>query len=495
MMEASAATAASVAPAKLGPPRWRRLIPKILLGVFCVSMALSLVAVWMRNQITDTDRYVRTVTPLASDPAIQNAIAAAITTPLDDRLDAFTVTRDTLGDQQRSLAAPIASALVDYVNQTVQSVVTSDQFEQYWVDANRAIHPSVSAMLTGTKGKLLSYQNGQVSVDLAPLFAEVKNRLLERGVDFVDRIQLDPDQTTFVLIDSPDLAKAQRVVHLLETLAIVLPIVALISLGGYLALSLDRRWAVVWSGLGLAVSMAIVLLLLAVARWLYLDRLSPQRDPAAAAAVFDTLLRYLRDAARLLALVGLVVVGVAAIWRRPGHTNQVLGRAGAWLTTTWRRAALRWPWLGSFANRLARHRRGLWVALVAVTCLVLILWDRVTLGVVVAAAVIAAVGFAAIRFLPRTGASGPTTGTSPAEQPTEASREPEPPEIAVRLTATAADVPAVGVQSAVPSSVATARAPVLTISVELPEEDVQLVRRLAIMLRETPREAGSHPGP
>jgi hypothetical protein len=33
------------------------------------------VAVWARNQVTNTDRHVRTVAPLAADPAIQAAIA------------------------------------------------------------------------------------------------------------------------------------------------------------------------------------------------------------------------------------------------------------------------------------------------------------------------------------------------------------------------------------------------------------------------------------
>lgn len=40
---------------------------------------LAGVAVWARNQVTDTERYLATVSPLASDPAIQNAIADQIT--------------------------------------------------------------------------------------------------------------------------------------------------------------------------------------------------------------------------------------------------------------------------------------------------------------------------------------------------------------------------------------------------------------------------------
>src|SRR5206468_7646878 len=55
--------------------RWRAVVATLLIVVACVLAPLSVVAVWARNQVTNTDRYVRTVTPLANDPSIQNAIA------------------------------------------------------------------------------------------------------------------------------------------------------------------------------------------------------------------------------------------------------------------------------------------------------------------------------------------------------------------------------------------------------------------------------------
>ena len=55
--------------------RWRTILAVLLIVVGCVLAPLAGVAVWARNQVTNTDRYVRTVAPLASDPAIQTAIA------------------------------------------------------------------------------------------------------------------------------------------------------------------------------------------------------------------------------------------------------------------------------------------------------------------------------------------------------------------------------------------------------------------------------------
>jgi len=62
--------------------RWRTILAILLIVVGCVLAPLAGVAVWARNQVTNTDRYVRTVAPLAVDPAIQAAIAEQITTQI-----------------------------------------------------------------------------------------------------------------------------------------------------------------------------------------------------------------------------------------------------------------------------------------------------------------------------------------------------------------------------------------------------------------------------
>ena len=53
-------------------------------------------AVWARNQVTNTDRYVRTVAPLASDPAIQQAVADQITAQIFTYLDVRGLTNQTV---------------------------------------------------------------------------------------------------------------------------------------------------------------------------------------------------------------------------------------------------------------------------------------------------------------------------------------------------------------------------------------------------------------
>ena len=59
--------------------RWRTVVATLLIVIGCVLAPLSVVAIWSSNQVTDTDRYIATVSPLADEPAIQDAIADKIT--------------------------------------------------------------------------------------------------------------------------------------------------------------------------------------------------------------------------------------------------------------------------------------------------------------------------------------------------------------------------------------------------------------------------------
>src|SRR5512133_2805717 len=48
--------------------RWRTIVATCLIVVACLLAPLSVVSVWASQQISDTDRYVQTVAPLAQNP-------------------------------------------------------------------------------------------------------------------------------------------------------------------------------------------------------------------------------------------------------------------------------------------------------------------------------------------------------------------------------------------------------------------------------------------
>jgi hypothetical protein len=107
--------------------RWRTILATLLIVVACVLAPLSVVAVWARNQVTNTDRYVATVAPLAGDPAIQRAITDRITTQVFTYIDVRGLTTQAIdalasrgglspqvAGQLQALAGPIANGVESF---------------------------------------------------------------------------------------------------------------------------------------------------------------------------------------------------------------------------------------------------------------------------------------------------------------------------------------------------------------------------------------------
>jgi hypothetical protein len=139
----------SVAVGRVARQRWRTIVATLLIVVACALAPLSVVAVWTRNQVTNTDRYVATVAPLASDPAIQNAIADQITAQIFTYIDIQGLTTQAVdalasrglnpevADQLQGFAVPIANGVQSFTRSQVGKVVESDAFADAWVQANR----------------------------------------------------------------------------------------------------------------------------------------------------------------------------------------------------------------------------------------------------------------------------------------------------------------------------------------------------------------------
>src|SRR4051794_38167663 len=69
------------------PPLWRRFLVALLLIVGFLLTPVAVLVTYAKTHVLDTDRYVATVAPLASDPAIQSAAANRIATELLAQVD------------------------------------------------------------------------------------------------------------------------------------------------------------------------------------------------------------------------------------------------------------------------------------------------------------------------------------------------------------------------------------------------------------------------
>jgi hypothetical protein len=405
-----------------GRQRWRSIVAVLLIVLGCVLAPLAGVAVWARNQVTNTDRYVATVTPLASDPAIQQAVTDQITAQVFTYIDIQALTTqvvDALAARVegrglppqaavalQGLAGPVANGVQGFVRTQVERVVQSQAFEDAWIQANRAAHETLVKALTGEGGGSVTIENDTVTLNLGPFIQTVKQRLVAQGFTLAERIpQVDK---SFVLFQSEDITRARSAFNLLNTLGNWLPVVALVLLAIGIYMAKDHRRALVGAALGVAGGMVLLGLALAVFRTIYLDAVPAAVLPHDAAAVlYDTIVRFLRLGLRTILVLALVVAAGAFLSGQSVtavRTREGLGNAIGWLSGGAERAGFS---TGPVGTWVYANKKVLRIGAVALAALALVFWGRPTGKVVLGLTLALLVVLALIEFLGRRPAQVP----------------------------------------------------------------------------------------
>ncbi|MCP3758404.1 DUF998 domain-containing protein [Streptomyces sp. TBY4] len=388
------------------PPRHRAksFLSALLIVLGCVLAPLGVVASWAADEVGDTDRYVATVAPLASDPAVQDAVANRVTDALMTRIDLPALLSDAAPEDRPllekglgKLGGSLEGAVRSFVHDKAQAVAGSDAFATIWTEANRKIHASVDKALTGSGGGAVRLEDDTVTLDLAPVVDLVKQRLVDEGMQAAGRI---PEiHTDFTLVRSDEIGKVKTYVRLLQLTGNWLPVLAALLVAGGVLLAPRRRRALVAGALGVAVATALLGIGLRVFRAVYLDALPAGVSPEAAGAVYDTLTHLLHTVIRMVVALGLVLALSAWLTgpgRRAGLVRSVWTSGIGAARATADRAGLRTGPVGPFVRR---HRSWIVWALTAAALATYVLWSYPTGWVVVGLALALLLALAVVEFL------------------------------------------------------------------------------------------------
>jgi hypothetical protein len=293
-----------------------------LLVVGSLLVPVALVGVWARTQVLDTDRYVETVAPLASDPAIQDQVVAVVTDSLTAQVDLEAEVRQALPERAAFLAEPIAGSVRQLVARVVGEVVRSDRFADTWERANRAAHGQVVDVLAGDG----TGPAAAIVLDLQGVAGAASGRLADIGVP------VRPEgNVPFRLFGGDTLDQIRSVVRLADAAVTLVAVLAVGLLVASALVAVDRRRGALRAGVGLAAGAAVVLVVVAAGRGLYLSGVDTGNARAANEAAIDLLTRFLRGGGRTLVAVG-AVVALGAWLAGPGRAARALragvGRAG-----------------------------------------------------------------------------------------------------------------------------------------------------------------------
>ncbi len=373
---------------------WRPVVAGLLVAIAALLAPLSVLSTWASGQIQETDRYLETVAPLASDPDVQDAVVARVEQviysylDLEAAMDEVVVALEDQGLPENATATlsalmgPLANGIRSFIHDRIVALVRSDAFETAWVEANRTAHSELVAALTGEGGSSVEIENGAVSVNLAVLINTLKQQLVEAGFEIADRI---PEvAASFTIVQSDDLATVQNLLGLLDSLSTWLPVIGLLLLAAAVAVARDRRRWVLVSGLAVAGSMLLLGATLNVIRPIYLEALPESSSPAAAGVIYDQLVSFIRMALRGVGIVALTVAVVAWFSATQGagaaaRRGLVGGIDGIRRGTT--RAGLR---TGRFGVALAQYRGPIRVAVVGIAAVGYLAQDHPTGGTALA---------------------------------------------------------------------------------------------------------------
>lgn len=235
------------------------MVALLLVGSLLTPLALT--ALWARETISSTDGYVAVADTLAADDDVREALVDHLTTATLDQVDA---------------GAPLRLAMESLVREVLTRVVDSDAFATAWSEANRRAHTTALALLTdGDAGALSLSDDGQVTLDLAPVVELARAELLARGITLADSLpQID---ASVPLVSSEDLVTARSAYATLDTVADWLPWVAALMLVAAVALARRRAAALAWAAGLVVAATALVSLAVVVGRSWYVESLSGSR--------------------------------------------------------------------------------------------------------------------------------------------------------------------------------------------------------------------------
>ncbi|WP_329302069.1 hypothetical protein OG410_30830 [Streptomyces sp. NBC_00659] len=399
--------------------RVRSTFAVVLVLLAALLTPLSAVAAWSSDLIGNTDRYVSTMKPLASDPDVQDAVAKRVTDAVMQHVDVQSLLesvapadRPVLTKAIGPLSGPITSGLTDFVHTVALRFVSSDAFATLWTELNRRAHAAVDKALTGSGGGAVKLTDDAVVIDLAPVIDQVKQSLVDQGLALAAKIP--QVHTNFTVLTSDSIGKAKKIYRLLQLVGFWLPVLTLLLAAGGVLLAVRRRRALVTAALLVAGGAAVLGIALWIFRAIYLDGLPAAVSQPAAGSVFDTLVRYLRTSVRLIITLG-IIVALAAWLTGGGRAAKRVhaawtGGIGAVRTATGAELGAVGAWV---------HRVKTWLnwTVVAVAAVVLLVWNYPTAVVTVWIAVLALLALAVVEFLDDDGTphlidvgSGPTAG-------------------------------------------------------------------------------------
>ena len=303
---------------------WRRLIVFLLIILACIFSIAGVLSAWTKTTTLSTDTFVGTFAPLVK----QEAVAKVVSDILVENL--FEEHGVDLNDLSNALQLVAPENLpVEDAQTAAMKILQCDRFYEIWEGSLREAHAAAANVVRGKHEVMVTRQGDKVILNLQEFMTRTKGNMVNAGLGFLNKVPVPDDFGQIELCTVSQLGTVESGVHLFEMLAWGLPLLAFTLFAMAILIAKDRRRALLIEGIGLAVTMLVVLVALWVAHNQLLGLIHEQEDLAATDVVWITTLGGFKQATWVLLTLGVVVAVIAgvagpsrwAVWLREHFSN------------------------------------------------------------------------------------------------------------------------------------------------------------------------------
>jgi hypothetical protein len=382
--------------------RIRRVVAVALVVTTSLMFTISATGVWARRNALNTDRWVSTVTPVAADPAVQEAFGRYLTDQLMTAIDPKEFFESVLPERGQILAVPLTNALRGFVQDTVTEFLGSDTFQNLWVEINTRAHTRLVDVLEGDTRDVpgIEVQGDNVVLNVIPVLNAILERIGEEspelfghtvnlptisGDDAHEAIQklsnalgrpLPDNFGQFTVFDAARLHQVQDGVELFNRLVVVAVILTIVLLALTLWITPRRRRTLIQLCFGIALGI-VVIRRLALRSQDDVVNLAKPENREAVKVISGAFVSSLLDASAWIIAIAAIVAVIAILtgpypWTRKMRAGVV---TGAGVVVASGRAAVTHEVDDPAALWIAGHREVVQGAAIVVGILALLLFD------------------------------------------------------------------------------------------------------------------------
>ena len=409
----------------------RSILSFVLIALGVVVGSAGLVSSYAKQQLLDTTNFVATFAPLAKDSAVQDVAADAILSAIDDAVDIRALTADVIGGIRdldlppradlalELLEAPAAQGLQGLIDSSVAAIVSSDAFSETWEQTLRISHTQMMATVRGDDTAAVTLSDGALQLQIGPLVAEAKERLLARGITLAESIPAV--DRSIDLVEGESFEQIRAVVNAVDIAGSWLPWASLVLIVAGVFIARHRQRALIGASVTTAVLMTSVAIALTVAGGILVRTAS--RSPG---VITGVAVQHVYDAAtgmmsQMSVAIATLAVAVAVVaWLSGRSAAAVAVRTG--ITSAGRSVQQRAEKRGLDSGRLGlwldRHHRIVLVAVGVAAAAAILLLRPLTSAMIICTAVVSMAVVLATQFLRRPAEELPDSNATSAPEST-----------------------------------------------------------------------------